>query len=158
MIRRKDERRKLKGTTCKECEIVGSFYCKANKHLDFPVIYLKKKKKTFSSKVLRSSTRGGKREEVVRMFQTQVSVCSSFYSRKLLGSGFSIHADMHQKRWFYTFPSVALCRKHGQYYRKRWCTNLLLGYIKEEKNPQARSRRRQPFNALFSPKTNQEEV
>lgn len=29
------------------------------------------------------------------------------------------------------------------------------GYIKEEKNPQASSRRRQPFNALFSQKPNQ---
>ncbi len=34
---------------------------------------------------------------------------------------------------------------------------FLLGYIREEKNPQARSRRRQPFNALFSPKRNQQE-
>nr|CBN81802.1 Retinoblastoma-binding protein 8 [Dicentrarchus labrax] len=31
------------------------------------------------------------------------------------------------------------------------------GYIKEEKNPQARSRRRQPFNALFSPNKKQQE-
>lgn len=31
------------------------------------------------------------------------------------------------------------------------------GYIKEEKNPQVRSRRRQPFNAFFSPKPNQQE-
>lgn len=35
--------------------------------------------------------------------------------------------------------------------------SLFVGYIKEEKNPQARTRRRQPFNALFSPKQNQQE-
>ncbi|XP_071394364.1 DNA endonuclease RBBP8 [Centroberyx affinis] len=32
------------------------------------------------------------------------------------------------------------------------------GYIKEETNPQARLRRRQPFNALFSPKRNEQET
>uniref|UniRef100_UPI003AAD2FB3 DNA endonuclease RBBP8 n=1 Tax=Centroberyx gerrardi TaxID=166262 RepID=UPI003AAD2FB3 len=32
------------------------------------------------------------------------------------------------------------------------------GYIKEETNPQARLRRRQPFNALFSPKCNEQET
>lgn len=88
------------------------------------------------------------------MFQTQISVYSSFYSRKLLGSGFPIDSDMHQKRWFCSFSSVHSCHKWGQCY-KRWPTNLLLGYIKEEKNPQARTRRRQPFNAFFSPKGGQ---
>ena len=40
---------------------------------------------------------------------------------------------------------------------KNWDLIVLIGYIKEEKNPQARSRRRQPFSALFSPKRKQQE-
>uniref|UniRef100_A0A3P8VXX2 DNA endonuclease activator Ctp1 C-terminal domain-containing protein n=1 Tax=Cynoglossus semilaevis TaxID=244447 RepID=A0A3P8VXX2_CYNSE len=40
--------------------------------------------------------------------------------------------------WEVGFPSTQTCIERG--------------YIREEKNPQLRSRRRQPFNALFSPK------
>lgn len=55
-----------------------------------------------SSQVLRSSPGGGKTEEAVCMFQTQVSLHSSVYARKLLGSGFPLDSDVHQKRWFCT--------------------------------------------------------
>ncbi|XP_075994294.1 DNA endonuclease RBBP8 [Genypterus blacodes] len=46
--------------------------------------------------------------------------------------------------WEVGFPSTQTCIERG--------------YIKEETNPQARSRRRQPYNALFSPKGNKENV
>lgn len=72
--------------------------------------------------------------------------------------------------WEVGFPSTQTClqrgdstifplfiQKWGQYWHECWRTNLLLGYIKEEKNPRARTRRRQPFTALFSPKPTQGE-
>uniref|UniRef100_A0A3Q3II49 DNA endonuclease activator Ctp1 C-terminal domain-containing protein n=1 Tax=Monopterus albus TaxID=43700 RepID=A0A3Q3II49_MONAL len=45
--------------------------------------------------------------------------------------------------WEVGFPSTQTCIERG--------------YIKEDNNPQARSRRKQPFNALFSPKRNQQQ-
>uniref|UniRef100_A0A3B5L2H2 DNA endonuclease activator Ctp1 C-terminal domain-containing protein n=1 Tax=Xiphophorus couchianus TaxID=32473 RepID=A0A3B5L2H2_9TELE len=45
--------------------------------------------------------------------------------------------------WEVGFPTTQTCIERG--------------YIREEKNPQARSRRRQPFNVLFTPKKSQEQ-
>ncbi|XP_053198328.1 DNA endonuclease RBBP8 [Scomber japonicus] len=99
VVRKKDERRKLKGTTCKECEI---YYA----HLPEE----EKKKK--------------------------LSECSRH--RYLY-----VPPSTPENFWEVGFPSTQTCIDRG--------------YIKEEKNPQARSRRRQPFNALFSPKRNQQD-
>ncbi|XP_072307431.1 DNA endonuclease RBBP8 [Eucyclogobius newberryi] len=92
VIRKKDDRRKLKGTTCKECEI---YYA----HL--PEEERKKK----------------------------LSNCSRH--RFLY-----IPPCTPENFWEVGFPSTQTCIERG--------------YIKEDKNPQSRSRRRQPFNALFS--------
>ncbi|XP_034027359.1 DNA endonuclease RBBP8 [Thalassophryne amazonica] len=98
VIRKKEERRKLKGTTCKECE---TYY--AN---------LPEEQK-----------------------QKKLSACSR-------------HRFLHippctpENFWEVGFPSTQTCIERG--------------YIKEQKSPQARLRRRQPFTALFSPKPQQE--
>ncbi|XP_042366562.1 DNA endonuclease RBBP8 [Plectropomus leopardus] len=93
VVRKKDERRKLKGTTCKECEI---YYA----HLP----------------------------EEER--QKKLSACSRH--RFLY-----IPPCTPENFWEVGFPSTQTCIERG--------------YIKEEKTPQARTRRRQPLNALFSP-------
>lgn len=66
--------------------------------------------------------------------------------------------------WEVGFPSTQTCIERGHlgslsktHARLSRIFDQLLrcvvaGYIREEKNPQLRSRRRQPFNALFSPK------
>ncbi|KAM3593660.1 uncharacterized protein V6R79_018113 [Siganus canaliculatus] len=99
VIRKKDERRKLKGTTCKECDI---YYA----HLP----------------------------EEER--QKKLSACSRH--RFLY-----IPPCTPENFWEVGFPSTQTCIDRG--------------YIKEEKNPVARTRRRQPFNALFSPKRKKQE-
>uniref|UniRef100_A0A8C2ZHE6 DNA endonuclease activator Ctp1 C-terminal domain-containing protein n=2 Tax=Cyclopterus lumpus TaxID=8103 RepID=A0A8C2ZHE6_CYCLU len=99
VIRKKDERRKLKGTTCKECEI---YYA----HLP---------------------------EEAK---QKKLSACSRH--RYLY-----IPPCTPENFWEVGFPSTQTCIERG--------------YVREEKSPQARTRRRQPLNALFSPKQKQEE-
>ncbi|XP_037613249.1 DNA endonuclease RBBP8 [Sebastes umbrosus] len=99
VIRKKDERRKLKGTTCKECEIY---------YADLP--------------------EGEK--------QKKMSACSRH--RFLY-----IPPCTPENFWEVGFPSTQTCIDRG--------------YIKEDKNPQVRTRRRQPFHALFSPKHNQQE-
>lgn len=99
VIRKKEERRKLKGTTCKECEI---YYA----HL--PEEERKKK----------------------------LSNCSRH--RFLY-----IPPCTPENFWEVGFPSTQTCIERG--------------YIKEDKNPQSRSRRRQPLNALFSPKGKKKE-
>ncbi|XP_073344685.1 DNA endonuclease RBBP8 isoform X2 [Pagrus major] len=99
VVRKKDERRKLKGTTCKECEV---YYA-----------HLPEEEK-----------------------QKKLSACSRH--RFLY-----IPPCTPENFWEVGFPSTQTCIDRG--------------YIKEEKNPQARSRRRQPFNALFSPKRKQQE-
>uniref|UniRef100_A0A8D3C2A7 DNA endonuclease RBBP8 n=1 Tax=Scophthalmus maximus TaxID=52904 RepID=A0A8D3C2A7_SCOMX len=93
VVRKKDERRKLKGTTCKECEI---YYA-----------HLPEEEK-----------------------QKKLTSCSRH--RFLY-----IPPSTPENFWEVGFPSTQTCIERG--------------YIKEEKNPQARSRRRQPLNALFSP-------
>ncbi|XP_039892123.1 DNA endonuclease RBBP8 isoform X4 [Simochromis diagramma] len=99
VVRKKDERRKLKGTTCKECEI---YYA-----------HLPEEEK-----------------------QKKLSACSRH--RFLY-----VPPCTPENFWEVGFPSTQTCIERG--------------YIKEEKNPEARLRRRQPLNALFSPKRNKEE-
>ncbi|XP_028425476.1 DNA endonuclease RBBP8 isoform X2 [Perca flavescens] len=99
VVRKKDERRKLKGTTCKECDV---YYA-----------HLPEEEK-----------------------QKKLSACSRH--RFLY-----IPPCTPENFWEVGFPSTQTCIERG--------------YIKEEKNPQARTRRRQPFNALFSPKQSQQE-
>ncbi|XP_069554040.1 DNA endonuclease RBBP8 [Brachyistius frenatus] len=99
VIRKKDERRKLKGTSCKECEI---YYA-----------HLPEEEK-----------------------QKKMSACSRH--RFLY-----IPPSTPENFWEVGFPSTLTCIERG--------------YIKEDMNPEARSRRRRPLNALFSPKGTQEE-
>nr|XP_012779673.2 DNA endonuclease RBBP8 [Maylandia zebra] len=99
VVRKKDERRKLKGTTCKECEI---YYA-----------HLPEEEK-----------------------QKKLSACSRH--RFLY-----VPPCTPENFWEVGFPSTQTCIERG--------------YIKEEKNPEVRLRRRQPLNALFSPKRNKEE-
>uniref|UniRef100_A0A087XT60 DNA endonuclease RBBP8 n=1 Tax=Poecilia formosa TaxID=48698 RepID=A0A087XT60_POEFO len=99
VIRKKDERRKLKGTTCKECEV---YYA-----------HLPEEEK-----------------------QKKLSACSRHRYR-------FIPPCTPENFWEVGFPSTQTCIERG--------------YIREEKNPQARSRRRQPFNVLFTPKKSQEQ-
>lgn len=97
VVRKKDERRKLKGTTCKECDV---YYA-----------HLPEEEK-----------------------QKKLSACSRH--RYLY-----IPPCTPENFWEVGFPSTQTCIERG--------------YIKEDKNPEVRSRRRQPFNALFSPKRSQ---
>ncbi|XP_041670188.1 DNA endonuclease RBBP8 isoform X2 [Cheilinus undulatus] len=99
VIRKKDERRKLKGATCKECEV---YYA-----------HLPEEEK-----------------------QKKLSSCSRH--RFLY-----IPPCTPENFWEVGFPSTQTCIERG--------------YIREEKNPEARTRRRQPLNALFSPKRKQQE-
>ncbi|XP_014858410.1 PREDICTED: DNA endonuclease RBBP8 isoform X4 [Poecilia mexicana] len=99
VVRKKDERRKLKGTTCKECEV---YYA-----------HLPEEEK-----------------------QKKLSACSRHRYR-------FIPPCTPENFWEVGFPSTQTCIERG--------------YIREEKNPQARSRRRQPFNVLFTPKKSQEQ-
>ncbi|XP_043961481.1 DNA endonuclease RBBP8 isoform X2 [Gambusia affinis] len=99
VVRKKDERRKLKGTTCKECEV---YYA-----------HLPEEEK-----------------------QKKLSACSRHRYRY-------IPPCTPENFWEVGFPSTQTCIERG--------------YIREEKNPQARSRRRQPFNVLFTPKKSQKQ-
>ncbi|CAJ1081893.1 DNA endonuclease RBBP8 isoform X4 [Xyrichtys novacula] len=99
VIRKKEERRKLKGTTCKECEI---YYA----HLPD-----EEKEKKLSS--------------CSRHRFLYVPPCTP------------------ENFWEVGFPSTQTCIDRG--------------YIREETSPQSRTRRRQPYNALFSPKRKQQE-
>ncbi|XP_057680748.1 DNA endonuclease RBBP8 isoform X2 [Corythoichthys intestinalis] len=100
VVRKKDERRKLKGTTCKECEI---YY-----------MHLPEEEK-----------------------QKKLSECSRH--RHLF-----LPPNTPENFWEVGFPSTQTCVERG--------------YIKEEKIPQSRLRRKQPFLALFSPKCSQQET
>lgn len=94
VIRKKDERRKLKGTTCKECEVYYNHLPEEEK-------------------------------------QKKLSACSRH--RFLY-----VPPSTPENFWEVGFPSTQTCIERG--------------YIKEENTPLPRSRRRQPFNVLFSPK------
>ncbi|KAL6098047.1 rbbp8 [Pungitius sinensis] len=99
VVRKKDERRKLKGATCKECELYYAHLTEEER-------------------------------------QVKLSACSRH--RFLY-----VPPSTPENFWEVGFPSTQTCIERG--------------YIKEEKKPQARSRRRQPFNALFSQKKKQQQ-
>ncbi|XP_037312421.2 DNA endonuclease RBBP8 [Pungitius pungitius] len=99
VVRKKDERRKLKGATCKECELYYAHLTEEER-------------------------------------QVKLSACSRH--RFLY-----VPPSTPENFWEVGFPSTQTCIERG--------------YIKEEKKPQARSRRRQPFNALFSQKQKQQQ-
>uniref|UniRef100_G3NBP1 DNA endonuclease RBBP8 n=1 Tax=Gasterosteus aculeatus aculeatus TaxID=481459 RepID=G3NBP1_GASAC len=98
VVRKKDERRKLKGTTCKECELYYAHLTEEER-------------------------------------QVKLSACSRH--RFLY-----IPPSTPENFWEVGFPSTQTCIERG--------------YVKEEEKPQARTRRRQPFNALFSQKNQQQ--
>nr|XP_057915492.1 DNA endonuclease RBBP8 isoform X1 [Doryrhamphus excisus] len=100
VVRKKDERRKLKGTTCKECEV---YYA-----------HLPEEEK-----------------------EKKLSECSRHRHR-------FIPPSTPEHFWEVGFPSTQTCIERG--------------YIKEEKTPSTRLRRKQPFTALFSPKTSQKDI
>ncbi|XP_020568251.1 DNA endonuclease RBBP8 isoform X2 [Oryzias latipes] len=100
VVRKKDERRKLKGATCKECEI---YYA-----------HLPEEEK-----------------------QKKLSACSRH--RYLY-----IPPCTPENFWEVGFPSTQTCIDRG--------------YIKEESSPPGRMRRRQPFNALFTPKKKEQSL
>ncbi|XP_061877871.1 DNA endonuclease RBBP8-like [Entelurus aequoreus] len=99
VVRKKDERRKLKGTTCKECEV---YYA-----------HLPEEEK-----------------------QKKLSECSRHRYR-------FIPPNTPEHFWEVGFPSTQTCIERG--------------YIKEEKTPSSRLRRKQPFAAFFSPKNSQKD-
>ncbi|XP_061778283.1 DNA endonuclease RBBP8 isoform X3 [Nerophis ophidion] len=99
VVRKKDERRKLKGTTCKECEV---YYA-----------HLPEEEK-----------------------QKKLSECSRHRHR-------FIPPNTPENFWEVGFPSTQTCIERG--------------YIKEEKTPLSRLRRKQPFAVLFSPKNSQKD-
>ncbi|XP_061661806.1 DNA endonuclease RBBP8 isoform X2 [Syngnathoides biaculeatus] len=98
VVRKKDERRKLKGTTCKECEVYYTHLPEEEK-------------------------------------QRKLSECSRHRHR-------FIPPSTPENFWEVGFPSTQTCIERG--------------YIKEEKIPQSRLRRKQPLTALFSPKSCQQ--
>ncbi|KAK6491094.1 DNA endonuclease RBBP8-like [Huso huso] len=94
VVRNKEERRKMHGHTCKECEIY---------YADLPAEERQKK----------------------------LSACSRHRFRY-------IPPSTPENFWEVGFPSTQTCVDRG--------------YIKEEMTPAQRSRRRRPYNAIFSPK------
>ncbi|XP_024135868.1 DNA endonuclease RBBP8 [Oryzias melastigma] len=100
VVRKKDERRKLKGTTCKECEI---YYA-----------HLPEEEK-----------------------QKKLSACSRH--RYLY-----IPPCTPENFWEVGFPSTQTCIDRG--------------YIKEQNSPPGRMKRRQPLNALFTPKKKEQSL
>lgn len=96
VVRKKDERRKLKGTTCKECETVSILFMKPTIKTCFKMAHIVRM--LIFLTVLRPSPRGGETEEVVRMLEAPFSLYSSLHSWKLLGSWIPINSNMHWKR------------------------------------------------------------
>lgn len=94
VVRKKEERRKLLGHTCKECEIY---------YADFPAEEREKK----------------------------LASCSRHRFRY-------IPPSTPENFWEVGFPSTQTCMERG--------------YIKEDLDPCPRPKRRQPYNAIFSPK------
>ncbi|KAG9479000.1 hypothetical protein GDO78_012591 [Eleutherodactylus coqui] len=94
VVRNKEERRKLLGHTCKECELY---------YADLP-----------------EEERGKK-----------LAACSRHRFRY-------IPPNTPENFWEVGFPSTQTCKERG--------------YIKEQMSPCQRPRRRQPYNAMFSPK------
>ncbi|XP_059977759.1 DNA endonuclease RBBP8 isoform X3 [Lagenorhynchus albirostris] len=98
VVRKKEERRKLLGHTCKECEIFYYQY-----YADFPAEEREKK----------------------------LASCSRHRFRY-------IPPNTPENFWEVGFPSTQTCVERG--------------YIKEDLDPCPRPKRRQPYNAIFSPK------
>ncbi|XP_075388825.1 DNA endonuclease RBBP8 [Tenrec ecaudatus] len=94
VVRKKEDRKKLLGHTCKECEIY---------YADMPAEEREKK----------------------------LSTCSRHRFRY-------IPPNTPENFWEIGFPSTQICMERG--------------YIKEERNPCPRPKRRQPYTAMFSPK------
>lgn len=94
VVRKKEERRKLLGHTCKECEIY---------YADIPAEEREKK----------------------------LASCSRHRFRY-------IPPNTPENFWEVGFPSTQTCEARG--------------YIKEDLHPCPRPKRRQPYNAIFSPK------
>ncbi|MBN3310933.1 CTIP endonuclease, partial [Amia calva] len=94
VVRKKEQRKKLQGHTCKECEIY---------YADLPE---------------------GER-------QKKLSACSRHRFRY-------IPPSTPENFWEVGFPSTQTCVDRG--------------YVKEDMNPLQRTRRRRPYNAMFSPK------
>ncbi|XP_068419329.1 DNA endonuclease RBBP8 [Eschrichtius robustus] len=100
VIRKKEERRKLLGHTCKECEIY---------YADFPAEEREKK----------------------------LASCSRHRFRY-------IPPNTPENFWEVGFPSTQTCMERG--------------YIKEDLDPCPRPKRRQPYNAIFSPKGKEQKI
>ncbi|XP_046879613.1 DNA endonuclease RBBP8 isoform X3 [Hypomesus transpacificus] len=98
VVRSKEERRKLKGHTCKECEIY---------YADLP-----------------------EAEKIKKL-----SACSRHRFHY-------IPPSTPENFWEVGFPSTQTCLKRG--------------YFKEDIQPEQRIRRRQPYNAIFSPKVKEQ--
>ncbi|XP_062335021.1 DNA endonuclease RBBP8 isoform X2 [Osmerus eperlanus] len=98
VVRSKEERRKLKGHTCKECEIY---------YADLP-----------------------EAEKIKKL-----SACSRHRFHY-------IPPSTPENFWEVGFPSTQTCLKRG--------------YFKEDNEPEQRIRRRQPYNAIFSPKVKEQ--
>ncbi|KAG8516797.1 DNA endonuclease RBBP8, partial [Galemys pyrenaicus] len=100
VVRKKEERRKLLGHTCKECEIY---------YADIPAEEREKK----------------------------LSSCSRHRFRH-------IPPNTPENFWEVGFPSTQTCMERG--------------YIKEDLDPCPRPKRRQPYNAMFSPKGKEQKI
>ncbi|XP_061025292.1 DNA endonuclease RBBP8 isoform X1 [Eubalaena glacialis] len=100
VVRKKEERRKLLGHTCKECEIY---------YADFPAEEREKK----------------------------LASCSRHRFRY-------IPPNTPENFWEVGFPSTQTCMERG--------------YIKEDLDPCPRPKRRQPYNAIFSPKGKEQKI
>ncbi|KAM6217512.1 DNA endonuclease RBBP8 [Rhynchocyon petersi] len=100
VVRKKEERRKLLGHTCKECEIY---------YADFPAEEREKK----------------------------LASCSRHRFRY-------IPPNTPENFWEVGFPSTQTCVERG--------------YIKEDLDPCPRPKRRQPYNAMFSPKGKEQKI
>ncbi|KAG8442179.1 hypothetical protein GDO86_011108 [Hymenochirus boettgeri] len=100
VVRNKEERRKMLGHTCKECEV---YYADLPEH--------ERAKKLAS--------------------------CSRHRFHY-------IPPNTPENFWEVGFPSTQTCKERG--------------YIKEEISPCQRPRRRQPYNAMFSPKVNEQKI
>lgn len=100
VVRKKDERRKLLGHTCRECEIY---------YADLPAEEREKK----------------------------LASCSRHRFRY-------IPPNTPENFWEVGFPSTQTCMERG--------------YIKEDLDPCPRPKRRQPYNAMFSPKGKEQKI
>nr|XP_030698461.1 DNA endonuclease RBBP8 isoform X2 [Globicephala melas] len=103
VVRKKEERRKLLGHTCKECAIWKTHQFYYQYYADFPAEEREKK----------------------------LASCSRHRFRY-------IPPNTPENFWEVGFPSTQTCVERG--------------YIKEDLDPCPRPKRRQPYNAIFSPK------